>query len=211
MAAGGDIVEVVHEMEKFSQLSLAVYFFEAAVAGAEIIDILDWYSANVVPDLKAIQDTSTDHLLLRGRNLFDAGEVDELALSGSGTLVGTAGEQVPVFIAGSSRFLHARGDIRDGAKRWTMGVEASFGSNQWEASFVTDIDTVAAHFVNPLTPVLADWAHVIVQRIRVVDPVTEEVTYRLPETQAEAQVAYPTSFATSLFVTTQNSRKWYTG
>ena len=209
MAAGGDVAQLVHYQTQFTQNVLNVYYFEAVTGGADLADLSAWFATNVVPAVKASQNTSVAHVKLELKNLFDNGEVDDLALSGTGDKTAT-GQTIPEFLAASIRLLHNNGFVRSGWKRVCCGTEDEINGSAWDAALVADVEDIADFLINPLSPTLTDWVHVVLQRVRVVDPVTGVVTYELPTAQGQSEIGYPTSYVVSNRVTTQNSRKWYT-
>lgn len=209
LVLGGDVAELVHEYTFGTQTMLNVYFFEAVDGTAALIDLAGWFNSNVVPDIKALQPDTTTHVELRLRNLFDDAEVYDLALSGTGSIPTASDNPLPSFVSTSLRLLHAQGNLRSGWKRIQGGTESYADGGVWSAAYQTLVDNVGGHLVNPLTPTLATWAHVVVGRIKYTTP-DGSVAYRLPSTQAEAVIGYPTSYVTGTRLTTQNSRKWYT-
>ena len=161
---GGDVAQVTHIMSAYGENLLNVYYFEAVDGTADIGELLSWFSTNVVPDVKAAQSGNVTHTALEGVNIFDKGETDTLALSGQGGL--QVGETMPTFTAGSLRLLHSTAGIRSGWKRVGPATEDQQAGGIWIAGYVTLLQNVGVHLVNPLTPALATWAHVIVGRIK---------------------------------------------
>lgn len=217
MAAGGDIVELVHEQTYLGQVLNNVYFFEAAVADASLSGLAAWFETNVVPAVKARQATLVTHVNLRLRNLFDAGETYEEPLTGTGAVDETTNE-LPAFFAATIRLNHTAGDVRPGFKRFSGDVEGAIADALWTAVVITQWEAVGNLLVNPPSVANAEWAHVIVGRVcdelnPVVGAVPVCLRYVLPRTQAEAAaagIAYPVTFEVYTQPTTQNSRKWYT-
>lgn len=207
MASGGDIVQAVHRMDFGTNAILNVYYLEAAVAGADLADITDYWVNTVVPAIQPLQPVNYSQTEIVVQNLFDDSEREELALTGAGTRVATSAEVMPSFVALTCRYPHDNGAIRDGYKRFAVGDEEDQSGNSWAGAFVTEATPFAELFTNPPDAAIGDWAWVIVNRIPVTDPVTGEVTYRLPETQAEAIVGYPTSVEVVTLVRSQVSRK----
>lgn len=206
MALGGDIVQLTHNMQIGAVDVLNVYYFEAVDGTADIEVLGAWFNTNVVPLVKAAQQTGVTHEQLALVNLFDTGEIYEVALSGTGSQTGT--DAFTSFHAGSIRLVHNTAGLRDGFKRIGASVEGNASGNAWLAAQVTALENIAAKLLNPLSPTLATWAHVIVGRVKEIDVVTGETTYRLPEIQAEVVVGYPTSYDVSTVVTSQVSRKY---
>lgn len=209
MPSAGDVIQMVHEQDIGAQTVLNVYYFQAVDATADLGDLANWFNTNVVPDIKALQSPSVTHVELELVNLFDDNEFLALPLSGAGTNPGAAG-RLSTFTAAQIRLLHGTGGLRTGFKRYIAGTEDDQQGDVWTAAFQAIIDDVGDDLMNPLTPALATWTHVIVKRIKFVDPVSGEEKYRLPENIGELVVGYPTSFFTYPEITTQNSRKWYT-
>jgi hypothetical protein len=202
---GGDVAQVNHIMSNNGETLLNVYYFEAVDGTADLGALLTWMAANFVDDTKALQSTTVTHVALEAVNIFDKGETDTLALSGTGAISGT--EVLPPFTCASIRLLHTQAGMRSGWKRVGPTVEGSQSNGVWTAGYLTNVQNFGAQMLNPLSPALATWAHVIVKRIKVIDVVTGAVSYRLPEIQGELTVGYPVAYEASVNVTTQNSRK----
>lgn len=205
MPVGGDVIQLTHKMAYGSQDILNVYYFEAVDGSADLDVLAAWFNTNVVPDIKAAQVPGISHASLDLINLYDTGEVYELALSGNGTMA--AGDGFASFYAAAVRFPHATADLRDGFKRYGVPNETYAAGNQWTAGYITLLEDIADHLINPIAPALPTWAHVIVGRVKVIDMVTETYTYRLPETQSEGRLGYPVSYEVSPYCTSQNTRK----
>lgn len=208
MAAGGDIVELVHEQQQEGQVINNVYYFEAVQEVPNIATLANWFATNVVPDVKLLQQPELTHTNLRLRNLFNLAEAYELPLTGGGTA--TEADDFATFAAASLRLDHSNASVRPGFKRFGGIGETSYTDGVAVAAIITILQQIGANLVNPPADVNADWAHVIVGRIKYVDPDDGLEKYRLPENQGEANVGYPTEYTASAQLTTQNSRKWYT-
>lgn len=217
MPLGGDIVELTHEQSYLGQQMNNVYYFEAVDGTATLTGLATWFETNVVPAVKAMQNDLVSHVNLRLRNLFDAGETYEEPLTGTGTDASTTIES-PSFVAIQARLDHTSGDVRPGFKRIGGITENSITDALVTPANLTELETYAAMLINPLTPALATWAHVIVGRVcdepnPVIGAVPACLRYVLPRTQAEAALAgigYPVTYEAYSQPTTQNSRKWYT-
>lgn len=214
MAAGGDLIELVHSQTYLGQEVHNVYFFEAVTTGASLQDLADWFELNVVPDIKALQVDLVEHNLLSLRNLFDLGEVIEEPLTGTGAINATDTE-LPAFFAYTFRLDHSNAVVRPGFKRYTGATEANISDSLWLAGTVSGLSAVADNLVNPPVDPNVDWAHVIVNRVcEIPNPTAGAVPsclkYRLPENQGESNPGYPTAYEVYVQPTTQNSRKWYT-
>jgi hypothetical protein len=209
MPVGGDVIQLVHVQQKNSQDILNVYHFEAVDGTATLEGLATWFSTNVVAAVKAVQLDTTFHIALELVNLYDKGEIYEVALSGTGGLATQDG--IPTFLAASIRFLHSTAQLRSGWKRLLAGGESEKSGNEWGATIIGDLEDYAGLLVNPLTPTLATWAHVVVKRIKVLDMVTESFVYRLPENQEEGVLGYPVGYEVSPFITSQVSRKLWVG
>lgn len=214
MPAGGDVIELVHEQAYLGQQINNVYYFEAAVVDASMIDLATWFETNVVPIVKSLQQAGCDHLNLRLRNLFNLAETYEEPLSGSGTGA-TPANDLPSFMALQIRLDHVTGAVRPGFKRISGIHEGQLTDGLVAASEITKLDSLGALLVNPPSVANADWAHVVVGRVcETLNPVLGEVPrclkYRLPQDQVELVVGYPVTAESYTQPTTQNSRKWYT-
>lgn len=82
----------------------------------------------------------------------------------------------------------------------------------WEPNFITfQMGAVASAIDNPLPGAENAFSHVIVKRIlRPADLERDEPWYDLPKNQAEAQYGLVDQVDATIYITTQNSRKWYT-
>jgi len=214
MAAGGDVVELVHEQVYLGQVVNNVYFFEAIVGGASLQDLADWFEAAVVPATKIIQNDEVSHVALRLRNLFNLAEVVEEPLTGVGGNA-SGNLELPSFIAASFRLDHDNAVVRPGYKRFVGASESNVTDALWAASYLVGLGLIADELVNPPATPNDDWAHVIVKRLCEVanpDPlgVPSCLKYRLPQNQGEYDAGYPTSYEIQPQPTSQNSRKWYT-
>jgi len=214
MPSGGDVIELVHEQTYLGQQMNNVYYFEAVDGTASLISLAAWFETNLVPDVKAIQNDLVTHTNLRLRNLFNLAETYEEPLTGTGVNPASTSE-LPAFFAFTCRMDHDNAQVRPGFKRWSGMHEANVTDSLLDASAITALTAIAVHLVNPLSPALATWAHVVVGRVcETPNPTPGDVPaclkYRLPENQIELVVGYPTSVEVYSQPTTQNSRKWYT-
>ena len=208
MPVGGDVIQLTHRMNMASQDILNVYHFEAVDGTADLSALASWFSTNVVPDVKVVQPDDVSHTALELFNLFDKGETYELGLSGTG---GGTGEPLPHFCSASIRLRHPDTGVRSGYKRVGPCEEVNQATGVWSGAMVALFENIGDHLINPLSPVLATWAHVVVGRIKFIDPFDGKPKYRLPAHQGELTVGYPTSYEVSVNVTSQNSRKLWVG
>jgi hypothetical protein len=214
MPSGGDVIELVHEQTYLGQICNNVYYFEA-VDGTALLNVLAaWFETNVVPTVKALQVDLVTHTNLRLRNLFNLAETYEEPLTGVGGVTSAALE-LPSFIAYGVRFDHNNGEVRSGFKRITGCEEGGIADGLLTPARVTTLETYANVLVNPLTPALATWAHVVINRVceelnPVVGGIPRCLEYRLPNAQIESNPGYPVSYEVYTQPTSQNSRKWYT-
>lgn len=217
MAAGGDIVELVHEQTYLGQQCNNVYYFEAVVGGALLSALATWFETNVVPDVKAHQLEDVSHINLRLRNLFNSAETYEEPLTGTGAILNVDVE-LPSFFASQIRLDHDSGDVRPGFKRFVGIGEEHIADALFRPGQIAALLDIGANLVNPPLDANPDWAHVVVGRVcDELNPVEGAVPrclkYVLPRTQAEAALAgigYPTTVEAYPQPTTQNSRKYYT-
>lgn len=214
MPAIGEVVELVHEQLYLGQTINNVYYFQDSVGGTPLTTLSAWFETNVVPKVKAFQVDILTHVNLRLRNLMDVGETYEEPLTGTGAQPAGVIE-MPSFFALGIRLDHPTGDIRPGFKRYAGANEGSFEDALVVAGVVTQLETLAAELVNPPTTALTGYVHVIVKRIcETPNPTPGAIPaclkYRLPETVAELEAAYPDTYEAGVQPTTQNSRKYYT-
>lgn len=214
MPTTGDVIELVHEQTYLGQVCNNVYYFQSVDGSGSLATLATWFETNVVPDIKGFQADILTHVNLRLRNLFDDGETYEEPLTGTGTQAVTTTE-LPSFQAWAVRFDHGTGNLRPGFKRYAGGNEGQMTDALLIAAVATQIQTAVTHLINPLTPALASYVHVVVNRVcEEVNPtpgaVPACIKYRLPETVEELNLGYITSVEIYSQPTTQNSRKWYT-
>lgn len=205
---GGDVAQVTHNMFVNGERLINVYYFEAVDGTADLDALLAWFAPNVADVARGLLATSVTDTALEAVNLFDKGELAELALGGAGYQTGT--DVMPSFTAASIRLIHTTAGMRSGWKRVGPAVEGNQSNGIWNAAYVNLMTLLGDALMNPLSPALATWAHVIVKRVKEIDVLTDEVTYRLPENQAELVVGYPVAYEASVQVTSQNSRKYGT-
>lgn len=143
------------------------------------------------------------------QNLFNPADKAEVVTLVDGSRVGIA-EQMPMHDAFTTTFTHMNPDVRPGRKRWFSPSEVDNNDGVITAGIIPELMLVGSDvrdglFLGADPPNDSDCQYVIVKRI----PYEEDgkTKYRLPENSGEAVYGVVQAPETSLFVTTQNSRK----
>lgn len=203
MATDRNVYELVDTYRFVGQEMKNVYFYQIGTGlsfDAQNLCV-DWI-ANVLPEVRACQPASVVHESVTARNLFNAAETGEVLHTLAGTLTGE-GEDLMPFTAGAITLARATAVTKAGKKRVFGGGENFQNDGVWVGGFLTTLTTLATEMASVLTVTLVQrWFPVIVKRILV-----SASNYRLPATQAEADVNAVIGAVVSSLVTTQNTRK----
>ncbi len=191
---------------------LNVYHCKRILAGANANSIGQAFIKTIVTDeLKALQDDTLTRTSIDVRNL---GDVTDFISIDSSTLPGTrSGQFLTTFNAAAIRFARTRTDMRNGHKRYTVGVETDANDGTWTAAFNTLLASLATALINPWEEVAAPGVDVcdlvILKRFCVVPAQDPCLQYRLPETDAEVDANHynPTNAIVKAHITSQVSRK----
>lgn len=202
--AFGDTYELVDESEMAGQQVLNVYFYRQNNLAVTVTaqDLIDSYVGQVLPDLCATQVDNVLHTKIRCRNLFDASDNAEMAISEPGTRA--IGEYASTFNAIGFELDQDNGAIRNGAKRYAGFAESDVADGVVsDPAFVALLTTLAAAITGTLDfGILATWLPIIVKRILV-----SPGEYRLPANQGEQVYGSITDAIFNPLVTSQVSRK----
>ena len=215
MPVGGDVIELVHRQSYLGQQLNNVYYFESVDGSTPLATLANWFETNIVPLVKNMQNDLVTHDALNLKNLFAPEETYEELLTGAGAVASGLVEGM-TFLACQVRFDHNEGNVRPGFKRIGGVPMGLINDTVWTAAQISAMDSFGAALINPLTPALASWVHVIINRVcREPNPdpaaIPSCLRYGLPEVQAESAPGYPIAYVSYPQPTTQNSRKWYTG
>lgn len=102
--------------------------------------------------------------------------------------------------------------MKNGQKRWQVGVETDGDGNNWVPPFLTTLETIRdpmlARWFTDALPAVGVCDYGIIQRVCTVQPPpTPCPSYRLPETDLELQFFIPTTAIIRSVVRSQVSRK----
>lgn len=190
---------------------LNVFQFHRVAASISAQTLMNGFEDTMMNALVAMQSTSIVYERMEVFNLSDPTLFGSRDMSSwNGTVVG---EVLPAFNAFSFVAFRKRRDMRNGYKRFAGVNESSVTNGSVAVPFQPVVQTVADNLAQGLIQatdpgvIVARWC--IVQRVKVVDPVTGKVTYRLPESDAELQEYQVDSVAYKDFITSQVSRRVY--
>jgi hypothetical protein len=133
---------VKHFQELDGQQVLNVYHYQIpdGPLGTNAPEIAAAFEATVVDEIRTIQDISVSHVLLQVEQLGSLTDFTEVALSGTGELVG---QDLANFVAMRFDYLRTTKETRNGAKRICgLNEEVVFG-NSYDAAFFTLMQGVA--------------------------------------------------------------------
>ncbi len=208
--AFADMYELLDLQVRQAKPILNVFHLERLDPGADATKIALAYDFTVLPNLTGLQSTGADHTTIQVRNLSDPTDFAAITpTSGSGT---RAGEALSTFNALAIQFTRTRLDIRNGQKRFDVGVETDKVANTWSGPFITLADALAVLIVSSwetaAEPGVAQCRFVILKRVCTVQPPpTPCPSYRLPENDAELLFYHPTQFTSRPRARSQTSRK----
>jgi len=186
-----------------------VWHVERLGTGFSATDVNQAFNDHVRADQLALQQPGLEITELKTFNLGVPTDFENLPLTGAiGTRAGTRAAQ---FVAFAFRFPTTNRDIRSGRKRFGGAAEDIATGEDIAAAFITDMNTLGASIIDPWETAAAPGVdvcrYVVLKRVKVVDPVTGAVTYRLPETDAELKFFAPVASISQNTLRTQNTRK----
>ncbi len=167
---------------------LNVYHLKRILAGATANSVGQAFIKSILTDeLLALQDASLGRVTIDVRNL---GTVTDFISIDSSTLPGSrAGSAWASFTAATIQFNRTRTDIKNGAKRFDVGVETDSENGIWEVAFVTELSDLATALITPWEEAAAPGVDVadlvVLKRFCVVAGQDPCLKYRLPNTDAE--------------------------
>ncbi len=205
----GDIYQITALGNSHGEPANNVYHVERLSSGFVASDINVAFGDTLFVSQLALQLPSMTITELQTFNLGTSTDFENLALTGKiGTRAGSAASQ---FLAFAFRFPSLDRAIRSGRKRYGAVAEEISTINDLAPAFITSMDTHGANMIadweKAASPGVSVCRFIIVKRIKVIDPVTGAVTYRLPETDAELKFYAPTSAVSVPVMRSQNSRK----
>ena len=180
----GDMVELTVDWQYGGANCSAVFHYQTAISGLSITDLLDSFVLRFIPIMRELMTNQATITGVRGRNLFDETEVDNVALSLPGVLLG-AGDGMPPQLANSFRLIHDNPSIREGAKRFNGFSEASWTNedttNPGLEAANDDMEVQLVSVLGDLATGLVIWATPVILG-RILDGLGG---YRLPESFVE--------------------------
>lgn len=186
-----------------------VYQVERLDSGVTAADINQAFQDSLLVTQLALQLPNYDMSELQTFNLGTGTDFENLPLTGK---VGTrAGSDASSLLAFAYRFPTLNRDIRSGRKRFGAVADEISTGNDIAPAFLTDMnshgDNIIANWEKAAAPGVAVCRFIIVKRIKVVDPISGKITYRLPEDDIELLFYSPTAFISDDTMRSQNSRK----
>lgn len=202
--AFNDKYELVDVQNLAGQEVLNVYFYEnnelSGTATAQ--DLIDSFVGQVLPEIAATQTDNILHTEIRVRNLFDASDNANEAISVPGDRA--VGDYVSTFNAIGFRLVQDNGAVKNGAKRFAGYHESDSADGViTDPAMVALLTTLAAALTGTLdVGIIATWLPVIIKRILV-----SPGEYRLPTNDGETVFGAITDAVFNPLVTSQVSRK----
>ncbi len=205
-----DMYEIVDRQVLGTSIINNVYHVVRDNVAIKANTIAEAFEDRILTPLLPLQDGALSHVSIDVRNLKDA---TDFAVRVPVPAVGTrVGEPFTSFVAAAIQFNRTRTDIKNGQKRWSVGVEADADGNNWLAAFVTALETlrdpILALWFTDALPAAPVCDYVVIQRVCTVQPPPVPcVSFRLPLTDGELQFYNPTSAIIRGVVRSQVSRK----
>lgn len=186
-----------------------VWHVERLDAGFSSTDVNQAFVDHVMAKQLALQLPNNTISELKTFNLGVPTDFENLPLVGA---IGTRGGSFAAqFISFAFRFPTTNRGIRSGRKRFGGAAEEISSGEDIAPAFLTDMDTLGAAVIDPwetaAAPGIDVCRFVIIKRIKVTNPTTGKVSYRLPETDAELSFYAPISFISQDTLRSQNTRK----
>lgn len=189
---------------------LNVYMVQREDSSATALSIAQAYDDQILSPLLPLQDIAVTHEKIEVENVVDATDFATVVPSPNG---GTrVGEATPGFQAFSIQFNRLRTDMKNGQKRFMVGIETDYHADFWLSGFVTSMETIRDAildtWVRDATPTIPECNFVVIKRICSTTPSPPCAgSYRLPVDDAELVFYQPTSGIARDTVRSQVSRK----
>lgn len=186
-----------------------VWHVERLDVGFSASDVNQAFQDHIMAKQLALQLPNLQISELQTFNLGVSTDFENLPLVGAnGTRGGNFAAQ---FITFALRFPSTNRDIRSGRKRFGGAAEEISTGEDIAIAFLADMDVLGAAVINPwetaAAPGIDVCRYAVIRRVKVVDPVTGDVSYRLPETDAELEFYAPIASISQDTLRTQNTRK----
>ena len=192
---------------------LNIYTVQRSDPTAVALNIAQAFEDRVIAPMLPLQDVAVAHTKVEVQNLVNATDFNSIVPSPS---IGTrVGEAPPGFQACSIQFNRLRTDMKNGQKRFLVGIESDWHGDFWLAGFLTSMETVRdpilAGWFRDATPAITECNFVVIKRICKTSPSPPCVGgYRFPVDDSELVFYNPTSGIVRNTVRSQVSRKRYT-
>ncbi len=205
-----DLYEIVDKSIVGTERVFNVYHVLRSGPAVTSATIAEAFEDDILTPLLPLQDERIDHFEIAVRNLGDP--TDFTVRNPSPSLGTRMGQGFAQFYAFTIQFNRLRTDMKNGQKRFMVGIETDSNDGSWLAAFVTLMDVIG-------TALIGDWEinsdpgitvcnFVILKRFCVVDGQSPCLKYRLADDDVEALVRYqPVSFLGRDRVRSQVSRK----
>ncbi len=191
---------------------LNVYHVKRILAGANATDIKSAFINTIIePHLVLLQDDTLTRTTIAVRNLgtpTDFTEVDSSTLPGQ-----RVGQILTTFTAAGIRLARTRTDMRNGYKRYQVGVQSDATDGTWTAAFNTLLASLASALITPWETTAAPGVDVcdlvVLRRFCKVPGQDPCLQYRLPNTDPEIDAWHynPTNAIVYAHISSQVSRK----
>lgn len=203
MSTDRNVYEVVDEYTFLGQQMKNVYFYQIGPAlSFDAQDLAEDFTSVCLPFIRPVHANDVIHTRVAVRNLFDPAESGEVLHSLAGTLA-AGGEALPPFTAAAFTLARQTSLTRSGKKRVYAGGESFQTGGTWNGALLTALAALAGQMAEAIVVTAVErWFPVIVKRILVTAG-----EYRLPATQAEADINGVSGGLVSSLMTTQNTRK----
>lgn len=202
-----DLYEVVSNGVLQNQDVDNVWHYLAIASNTDALDLATRFQTQVLTPLVAFQSDQISYVSVACRNLFDDFDEDEIASSLVGAL---ANQSLPSFNSLSVELVASTGIVNDGRKALGGFSEDNQTDGQWNATFLSSIDTWGVDDYLPgVVGAGAEgvkYVPVIIKRIKYTTP-SGNTAYRLPADSLEAVSTSVSSIVTKPFVASQLSRK----
>ncbi len=191
---------------------LNVYQVKRIQSDADAVDVGQAFIKTILQDeLLAIQ---VDDLSRTTIDVANLGTPTDFTSIDSSTLPGQRnGEWFAGFNVAGIQFNRTRNDMKNGQKRFTVGVETDSANGVWIAAFLTSLtdlrDAVLSNWEQVSAPGVDVCEFVVMKRFCIVPAQDPCVAYRLPNTSAEADANHyvPTAGVVRVNQRSQVSRK----
>jgi hypothetical protein len=202
--------EVLDKQTRGGVSILNVYHVERNDPSVTAGGIAVAYDDTVLADLVGLQSEGLTHVSIDVRSLSNPLDFASLPpFNAAGT---RPGEQLSTFNAFTMQYPRTRTDMRNGQKRYDVGVESDVVANGWSGSMITAMAAVALATVNDWVrdafPAEPQGKFVILKRVCIIQPPpTPCPGFRLPENDGELVFYRPIAFVGRPNRRSQVSRK----